>query len=460
MSLRPDGPPKRNNSLDRERLPDTILGLYLRFDISKRLIDFAKGQGAIMRNTLATICRLLAIMFVSAPIVQPAFAQQLSGDNADYVTAGYATRLSRYYAPYALQAKAAYVDVALLDATRGPAKQPSLDGSDVRLAVGGYDGDVTQRATKYLQAWQYQFGSDGYLTCFEADPECLKAIQKDRWTFATPGGPAFHVWARTRFPQKEGASCSEVSIAFRGTVLSMSDWISNLDPVTGFATDNHYRQLRRNIDAIIKKITTLDCYRRAKNRPQIVSVGHSLGAGLAQFSGLANHPGRPRITKVFAFDPSPITGAGYVDKQVLAQNAAGLEIDRIYQSGEALQGLRKYAQQFPKSNAPCVRTVVLDLLRPTGPVGLHNISGLTREIIQSSYEEGTQQAFKKPWPLTTCSSRYAPPATDQDEYQEPAADRLLVSNRRGSAIRFARAKRNRTVAYAMANGPELVSRRK
>ena len=414
-----------------------------------------------MRHASATICRFLLAMFlVSILNVQPVLAQLLSGDSADYVTAGYATRLSRYYAPYAMQAKAAYVDVGLLDATRGQAKQPPLDGSDVRLAIGGYDGEVAQRATKYLQAWQYQFGSDGYLTCFEADPECLKAIQRDRFTFATPGGPAFHVWARTRFPQKEGASCSEVSIAFRGTVLSMSDWISNLDPVTGFATDNHYRQLRRNIDAIIKKITTLDCYRRAKNRPQIVSVGHSLGAGLAQFSGLANHPGRPRISKVFAFDPSPITGAGYIDKAVLAQNAAGLEIDRIYQSGEALQGLRRYTQQFPKSNAPCVRTVVLDLLRPTGAVGLHNIGGLSREIIQSSYEDGIQQPFRTPRRLTNCASRYVPPSTDLDDRLEPAAGSRVVSSRRGSAPGFAGATRKQTAAYAMAHGFETVSRQK
>jgi len=387
--------------------------------------------------------RLFAVTFLAATLNFQPVSAQLSGDTAEYVTATYAKPLARYYAPYALQAAAAYTDVASFDATRGPSQQPALDGSDVRLAVAGYPEDVANAATKYLQSWQYQFGSEGYLTCFESDPDCLKAIKRDRWTLPISGGPTFHVWARTRFPQKAGTACSEVSIAFRGSTLSTADWITNFDPVTGYVADDHYRQLRRNIDAIIKKITRLDCYRRAKIPPQIVSVGHSLGAGLGQFGALANNHTGPRITKVFAFDSSPVTGASYINKRVRMLNA-DVEIDQVYQSGEALQRLRP-----AKPSSPCVRTVVFDALLPAPGVTLHNMPALAREMVRMTYEDGVQQPYKVPRQLTKCPSQYHAPGTDQD------ANPALVSSRDWSGPRVATTNRSPAAdGYAMANGFE------
>ena len=388
---------------------------------------------------IAAIHRLFAAtLFAAILLVQPVSAQ-LSGDTAEYVTASYARPFARYYAPYALQAAAAYIPVASFDATRGPSRQPSLDGSDVRLAVADYsEPEIAKAATKYLQSWQYQFGSEGYLTCFEADPDCLKALGRDRFTLAISGGPTFHVWARTRAARKAGSACSEVSIAFRGSTISTADWITNLDPVTGYVFDDHYRQMRRNIDAIIKKITTLDCYRRAKT--QIVSVGHSLGAGLAQFSAIANNPAGPRITKVFAFDSSPVTGASYIDKRVRAQNA-NAEVDFVYQSGEALQRLRP-----TRPSAPCARTVVFDALLPASSVTLHNMPALAREIVRMSYEDGVQKRYVAQRKLIQCPSQYLTPATDED------ADSNLVATRAGAA-RFAGANPiSAANVYAFANG--------
>jgi hypothetical protein len=406
-----------------------------------------------MRTILiAAIHRSFAVALLAATLnVQPISAQ-VRGDTAEYVSATYAAKYARYYAPYALQAAAAYTDVARFDATRGPSQQPPLDGSDVRLAVEGYPQDVTGAATKYLQSWQYQFGSEGYLTCFEADPDCLKAIKKDRLTFPISGGPTFHVWARSRATQKAGAACSEVSIAFRGSTISTADWISNFDPVAGYVADDHYRQLWRNIDAIIKKITRLDCYRRAKT--QIVSVGHSLGAGLAQFSALANNPAGPRITKVFAFDPSPVTGASYINAGVRAQNA-NVEVDLVYQNGEALQRLRSVPQQLrgllrrPEPPTPCVRTVVFDVFLPAGAVALHNMPGLAREMVGMTYDEDGQKHYKVPRQHANCPSspdQYHAPATDED------ANPMLVSSRDWSAARVAGANRGPAAdGYAMAN---------
>jgi len=399
-----------------------------------------------MRNLfIAAVHRILVVALPAAVLsAQPAFAQ-LHGDTAEYVSASYASDYARYYAPYAIQAAAAYTDVTSLDATRSPSKKPSLDGADVRLAVGSLIGDtaVTAAATKYLQSWQYQFGSEGYLTCFESDLECLKKIGRDRFTVAIGGGPAFHVWARTRANKQEGAACSEVSIAFRGSTPLRADWITNADPVSGYVADDYYRQLRRNIDAIIKKITTLDCYRKA--RTQIVSVGHSLGAGLAQFSALANNPARPRITKVFAFDPSPVTGASYLDQGIRAHNA-NVEVDLVYQNGEALQRLRSVPQRvrallrMAEPARPCVRTVVFDVFLPAGSVELHNMPGLAREMVGMTYRNGTQKPYLLPKNHGSCPSQYQAPGTDEDPALVAAAGpaaRSTAANTASAANGFA-----------------------
>jgi hypothetical protein len=82
---------------------------------------------------------------------------QVNGDTAAHVSATYAAKYARYYAPYAIQAAAAYIPVESLDATRGFGGQPPLDGADVKLAAMSIAGDstVTGTATRYLRSWQY-----------------------------------------------------------------------------------------------------------------------------------------------------------------------------------------------------------------------------------------------------------------------------------------------------------------
>lgn len=386
-----------------------------------------------MRNASVALGRCVAATAFLSCVFEfsPALAQQ-SGDTARYVSPSHATKFTRYYAPYALQAEAAYIAVGDLDARRGRSEPSAWDGtpvaSDVAIAVSPYAAtpDVPARAAKYLQPWEYQFGHEGYMSCYENDPDCERIIVGDRWARAIDAGPAFHVWAR--YPRQTRGACNEVSIAFRGTSRGR-DWFANLrsiNPVGSFV-DDHYRQLRRNVDVIIKKITALDCYRKARFRaPQIVSVGHSLGGGLAQFAALANKPGRPRIAKVFAFDPSPVTGASLVDPAVLEQNAKRLEVDQIYQSGESLELARRYGQDFPQASSLCnplVRTVAFGVFVPGGGREMHSMAGLAREVVQLSYDdEGTQSKYVKPRKAADCKLRYRTPASD-DYLPGPAPER-------------------------------------
>jgi lipase (class 3) len=324
---------------------------------------------------------------------------------------------ARYYAPYAIQARAAYLPINELDDKRNKWDAQGY-GADVNYTIQSAFTDpiVQQRAREAFKHWRYQFGSESYLTCYDpADIACQEAYRlRGWWPFST--GPAFQVWTRTRFPATGREACSEVSIAFRGTVGGGADWSSNFDRF-GSPLDDYYHQLRRNIDGILSAITKLDCYKRA-GRPQIVSTGHSLGGGLAQLAALANRTNGPRIAKVFAFDPSPVTGAHLVRPPLLGQNSAGLTIDRIYEAGEILAFARAAAEEYPSTRSACnpmVRTVKVAAASRGNAIQLHAMSLLAGQIVQLSYNGETPLAYATPPSPANCNFRYRAPATDQDD---------------------------------------------
>lgn len=396
------------------------------------LYSRVRGGGAMWQDFITSALRALVLLALSALSIVQVASAQTRDDDPKSIRGTFASRYTRYYAPYALQASAAYVDVDLFNKLLGPAGEPNQAGADVALALQGIEG--SDRARRYLESWQFQFGSTGYLTCYEANADCLQSIGNDKRTVAISGGPTFHVWAR-----KAGRTCSEISIVFRGSTLSLADWLSNLDVASGWVVDNEYRQLRRNIDGIIGKIASLECVRRANGKMQIVSVGHSLGGGLAQLAALANNPRRKRIAKVFAFDPSPVTGASYVEKSVYDTNVAGLEIDRIYQIGEVLQPLRGFVQEKPKVSAPCVREVRFDFIPQSGLTGRHNMARLASDL--ASFAEGSEQKFVAPPSMPSCAARYVRPVTDEPApassapgIQDIAAGPDAIAPGRGAAV--------------------------
>jgi hypothetical protein len=391
-----------------------------------------------------------------------------------------AREYTRYYAPYALQAAAAYIAVGELDRTlrnfqgsTNPAAKsgdPPLNGADIDRVMQDYgaDSQTVKRARDYLEAWQYQFGSDTYLTCYDtSDANCMSAYRESG---AQPfsEGPKFQVWARTHVSHVDHDACSEVSIAFRGTESWLGpDGVTNAEPITqaanavrsfftgrNYETDDYYHQLRRNIDAIIKRITGLDCYKRAKDHPRIVSVGHSLGGGLAQFAALAVIKG-PRIAKVFAFNSSPVTGSWLLKRELLNTNAKGvadggsLEIDRIYQPGEAVS---KYLWpvtwfQYPSASSTCgplVRTVRFDVRDSDSSTDLHEMRPFAAYIVNSTYIQQTQLPYEAP-SSSGCQTRYHPPTDDRNDVPVPSvnpADQMVYAPN-GALVHSARINRHK-----------------
>lgn len=164
-------------------------------------------------------------------------------------------------------------------------------------------------------------------------------------------------------------SKSSVVVAFGGTVFSnWKDWKSNLHWLDPFQHDEY--------TLIVEKFGPQfrDEFLKQKGVPgwefiesaKICSTGHSLGGGLAQefaYSLPFDRPGAPRVIKVYAFDPSPVTGFLSVKKATRDENKVGLEIDRIYERGEVLAILRSItsAVHRPPSANPEVRQLRYNL---------------------------------------------------------------------------------------------------
>jgi pimeloyl-ACP methyl ester carboxylesterase len=329
----------------------------------------SNSLGRIAESIIAVTTFVLLLQGPSA-FAQNGSAQQVNGAGDAYFVIGAfdidrkfelqaakdsAAKFAGYYAPYAIQAALAYFPDHLIK--------------------GGPDdfGDETnvEKAKRLFRQWQFQFDSDSYVICAKPSDKDCNNDQPNRWILFSTNGLYYQVWARYR----PNNSCSEVSIAFRGTENStlssiIASWSSNLHSLSRVAhVDDEYYQLARRVDAIIQQIKQLKCYQRAGGA-QIVSVGHSLGGGLAEFAALAHDPKVGRIAKVFTFNASPVTAPDLITDSRWNDSRQGLIIDRIYQEGEVLTAYSavRDRQQTPALGCnPQVRTVQFSAVKPGAP---------------------------------------------------------------------------------------------
>lgn len=395
---------------------------------------------------------------------QPVFAQpETQGWFEEHkdpyeIEASDVVRYAGYYSPYAIMAAATNLPVKDFDDIREAIRANKLrEGSDVEYAVHGVfssnivkDQTIVTGAEAALNPWQYQFGSESGSSCYDPnDGVCRHLIPKNR---NHPPGPPFQVWARVS-PQPAnlfgllGPMCAEFSIVFRGTrEHSSMDWLSNgryFGTESLYHLDSSYTWLHRNIDAIIRNIAAQPCY-RASSPPLIVSVGHSLGGGLAVHAALANDPHQPRIEKVFAFEPSPETGADLA-QETLNENRTGLEIDRVDHLGEAsskLEGWAKFArfinwnseEFYPSADNRCKdkllvrkvhvqafvrkeRGIIAAIKRAfVGDTELHTIAPLAAELIELDRGVAAESRGRPAAP-DDCPTRYEVRKHDQEQQE-------------------------------------------
>lgn len=200
----------------------------------------------------------------------------------------------------------------------------------------------------------------------DAKPELLPATKLSlpgwgRWeAFPSDGllkklgssGLYVDVWEREEEPKA-------IAVVFEGTnFTSMPDWGANLrwflrflpsfeDQYTIAADEvarEFYERLATSPERYAIKIGCADLLSAGGEPIKLISTGHSLGGGLAQhFAYAFQQPfasGGPKISEVFAFDASPVTGWSVVPRGIRSYNAHNLRINRVFEHGEVLAFLR------------------------------------------------------------------------------------------------------------------------
>jgi pimeloyl-ACP methyl ester carboxylesterase len=225
-------------------------------------------------------------------------------------------------------------------------------------------GDDDQRAARWLDEWRYVWSCNG-------PDECGVRLTGQGETVSD--GLGVQIWAR------KGAECPEVVIAFRGTMSGdKGDWESNFHWILrDFPIYDQYEQVRDHVRDFIGHIERDPCYRAGST--EITAVGHSLGGGLAQLAAYSDS----RIRRVYAFDPSMVTGYYSVDPKGRDQNVQGLRMERIYEFGEVLAyGRLIMLHYIPLS--PCNPRVVSVRFRVFhgAPIALHSLGDLDNGLLR------------------------------------------------------------------------------
>jgi hypothetical protein len=189
-----------------------------------------------------------------------------------------------------------------------------------------------------------------------------------------------------------------VAVVFRGTEAeSWGDWLANLRWFLRFIPGfrDQYVVVSEKVGAaVLEKIKGELERGNARYRDlQIVSTGHSLGGGLAQhlaysFPDIKGTDGKlmPRVSKVYGFDPSPVTGWYSVPRALRLLNARDLQIDRVFEHGEILSYIRLILRYLnpPQEKDPAIREIRYNFVRSINPFSSHSMRLIACELIRAN----------------------------------------------------------------------------
>jgi hypothetical protein len=169
-----------------------------------------------------------------------------------------------------------------------------------------------------------------------------------------------------------------VAVTFGGTVFNNDkDWRANLRWFLPGHRDEYTDVVQTLAPAFAPELR-----QRWPQGVALFSTGHSLGGGLAQQFAYSVPLGSIKVVKVYAFDPSPVTGFLSVERRLRDENKKGLLIDRIYERGEILAILRSLTSLFwrPTEVNAAIRGVRYALFRSWNAIGAHSIPALAQGL--------------------------------------------------------------------------------
>ncbi len=208
-------------------------------------------------------------------------------------------------------------------------------------------------------------------------PELIKLARKE--------GLYIEVWENNTDPKI-------ISVVFRGTEFkSLRDWMTNLRWFLFFVPwlKDQYTLVAQEVGEELAK--ALVKRQLDDKRIQLVATGHSLGGGLAQhlaYSLPANDKQGnviPRVSHVYAFNPSPVTGWTSVkDTGQRDLNVEDLTIERIFEHGEVLAYARLGMSYLnpPSVTKPAIRELRFNFLK-SGPITSHGMRGIACMLAKS-----------------------------------------------------------------------------
>jgi len=257
-----------------------------------------------------------------------------------------------------------------------------------RLREGGSTPSATDTQTGDYASDAAVLGAAGWSRWPDfLRPELLKKLQHV--------GLYADVWVRDD-------TARTIVVVFEGTKFSsLVDWRSNFRWFLRFfpSYEDHYTVAADEVAReFFDKVYPLH-KEQSGQAVKLIAAGHSLGGGLAKhFAYAFPQPFSAaglKVSEVYAFDASPVTGWSVVPRGLRTLNAQNLRINRVFQHGEIMAYVRLFTSRLSRYSVhPSVweyrynfgtsRNVLRNHSMRVLSNGLMNAAGIARDTVQRS----------------------------------------------------------------------------